>query len=966
MATKKTKYLGLFFPKEVGIRQKDVRDLATMTHEVGHHIDYTLNNRMSKNPPNADIRDELMKLGKALYGETKPPGGYKSEGWAEFLRYYLTGDQANTQAPATFKWFQKYLKDNPETAKHLRNIKDMVEVWRKQGAEARIESQISRKKRRGSIMDIAERSVLWVNIAFRDELVAIKTAMKRAGIKEGDLAPGENPYQVAVARADKAGAVARRFVLNNTTDLAGNPTGKGLREILEPVAKDIDAFTRWMMAARARLLHSRGINPGISREDANYVYQKHDSPLWQDTLKEITAWNDRLLDYLSEAGGLEADARKRIREANPIYVPFMRAFQAGEVQFKSGIGRGVAKTPKAVKAIKGSGREIIDILESMVTQAQKVIGIAHKTEVAVALAKVANKPGTASMIWEVPAPKEATTFQAEQLKKDIIALARKRMGLDPGEISSGMLEHWDELLTVYSNASHYYGKDNIVSLVIDGKRRFYEVDPALYRAMEGLDRYNLPWFFDLLFGKAARAVRLGATGLNPGFGLIRNFLRDSMTFTVLSKHAKGGPVSAGSGIMADIMHTEAAEKFKDLGGKMSSQILADRRAANNLKKEALVSTVKGKVIYHIAHPIDALRELFGVTEAGTRIGEFRAALKDAEERYGKGSKDAAVYALNQAQDVTTNFSRHGSIGKILNQVIPFFNAGIQGPDKILRTFAERPTATAFKAVAALTIPAILLWWREKDEEYYKQLSPYERANYLHFRIPGTEKVIRLPVPFELGYFFQAAPVAAIDAQYRDDPKLVNEMFSESLRQTNPVDWPAAWGPIIEVLANRDYNGRPIVPLRVEDKLPEDQYTQYTTALMKQIGGVINYSPAKLEHLVNSYSGGLYLRLARTLDLREKSEITVNDLPIISTLFLRESYAPRAELNRFYERREELNRLHRSGKLPWQKSNQRRSYNSIASRLSDLWKKLPDAKTQDEKKAIYARMKEYLKWAPSEE
>jgi hypothetical protein len=296
----------------------------------------------------------------------------------------------------------------------------------------------------------------------------------------------------------------------------------------------------------------------------------------------------------------------------------------------------------------------------------------------------------ASVIWKVPAPTKAVQFSAEQLKKDIIRIARNKLGLDPQEISSGMMDEWDEILTVYYNAGDYYGKDNIVSLVVDGKRQFYEVDPDVYRVIEGLDQYSLPWFLanfwtpgqgpGLGIGTTARMVRLGATGLNARFALIRNAIRDAWTFSVLGEHAKGGPVSAVGGIVKDVARTEAARHFAAMGGKMSSQILQDRIATQRLRAEMH----EPFVVRTVLHPIDATREVFGITEAGPRIAEFEAALKKGNEIYGERSLGAALYALNAAQDVTTNFTRHGRIGKVLNQMIPFFNAAIQGPDKIQR------------------------------------------------------------------------------------------------------------------------------------------------------------------------------------------------------------------------------------------------------------------------------------------
>ncbi len=964
------KTLGWFDPRAVGIRMKNVREITTATHEIGHHIDWTLNHRLSKNPPTQQMADELMALGKSLYGSRKPAHGYKSEGWAEFMRMYLTGEDTSEAAPNIHQWFTKnYLPSHPDIARKIERARQMITAWRMQGAEERIDSHINTKPIKGTIGERLQRLSLWLDTMFRDEFAPLRRALKRSDLW-GKLAPSEDPYQLAVAFADKAGSKARQFVLDGTTDLAGNINGKSLKEILKPI-RDMKAFTRYVIAKRAMLLHDRGINPGISKADARYVIDKYQNPEWDTALKELTDWNHKVLDYLVEAGGMEKEVASHIKAMNPIYVPFMRAFAAGEKQGSEGTGKGFTKTGKAVKKIKGSGREIIDPFESMIQQVERIISIAQKSKVALAIAKIADRPNMASLIWEVPAPKQATSFSAEQIKKDVASLAVKKLGLDPHNINmAGLMEHWDDILTVYTNANNFFGKENIVGIVVDGKKRWYEVSPELFRVLEGLDQYTLPPFLNMTLGKATRGIRLGATGLNPAFGLIRNLIRDAMTFSVLSKHAKGGPISALSGIGEDIVNTASARKFKALGGKMAGQIMHDRTAAQRLKSEMLQDrTIAGKyVLKTVTHPVQALRELFSITEAGTRIGEFSAALKDAEAKYGKGTLDAAIYALNQAQDVTTNFTRHGKISKVLNQMIPFFNAAIQGPDKLVRTFAERPVETSLRAMAMLTVPALGLWWAYKDDEWYKNLPDYEKINYLHFKIPGKDIIVRLPVPFELGHIFQSLPVAALNSRYTENPEELSEAMVEILDQANPFG--SRWivpgislvGPAIQVATNKDWAGRPIVPMRVQGKLPEDQYTEYTTELMKHVGKAIGVSPAKLEYIVDAYSGGLYRRLGRGVDVvtgKREYETGLPDVPVIGTLFTREPYAPKPQLEKFYQTRDRLNRMHQSGKLPAELKKQRAAYNKIGNILNLYMEKLRNAKTEEERKQIYQKVKRLL-------
>src|ERR1035437_1549239 len=130
----------------------------------------------------------------------------------------------------------------------------------------------------------------------------------------------------------------------------------------------------------------------------------------------------------------------------------------------------------------------------------------------------------------------------------------------------------------------------------------------------------------------------------------------------------------------------------------------------------------------------------------------------------------------------------------------------------------RPAATTFKALIGLTLPAIGLWWLNIDEDWYKNLPAFEKANYLHFRIPGTDRVIRLPIPFELGSIFQAAPVAALDGYYHHDPQTLKDSIGQAAKKGNPFDWPAAFGPIIDAMQNKDFSGRPIIPRALESKL----------------------------------------------------------------------------------------------------------------------------------------------------
>jgi len=68
------------------IRMKDVRSIDTGLHELGHHWDRELDRWSVNNKNPKAIKAELMRMGEELYGSKIPVGGYKSEGFAEFVR----------------------------------------------------------------------------------------------------------------------------------------------------------------------------------------------------------------------------------------------------------------------------------------------------------------------------------------------------------------------------------------------------------------------------------------------------------------------------------------------------------------------------------------------------------------------------------------------------------------------------------------------------------------------------------------------------------------------------------------------------------------------------------------------------------------------------------------------------------------------------------------------------------------
>ena len=872
------KRIGVFKIQPEVIRTKEANDLAVTSHEVAHLID--------KKFLGKSLRQWRGELAGLDYDQSKKR---TNEGFAEFMRHYLTMDDAEKIAPKFYKYFtEDFLPKNAELSKTFGKAKESITQWREQGALSRVLSQIdfTGKPQASPIKEKIIEGKLKLQSAITDRLAPLRYAVDQI-LKNSDveLRPSEDPYKIAASVQKTSFAKAREFVMNGPFDFRLNKVGKSLKEIVKPVSKDINNAIAYTYAKHAESLHKRGINPGISLEDAQYVLKNHLKPEYEQFSKDFTDWSNYVIDYLVDAGGLSKEAATRMREVNPFYIPLKRSFEAGS--FTSPRGKGFTDLPSPIKRIKGSGREIINPLESMIAQTEQIISVADKARVARALADLADKvEGAGKWIEKVPAPMEAKIVELENLKKQI-----ENAG---GDLSGADL---DAMITLFSQGKGYFGKDNIVSIYRNGKREYFQLHPYLYDAMKGLDKVTLPWFLDYTFGKATRMVRLGATGIRAGFSLITNPIRDAQTFMLQSEHAGVRPDKIAKAILEELRgKSEYAREFRRAGGEMAQPLGLDRKMLQNTVNEILADDVKSKTMNIVKHPIEALREVLSFSEAGARLAEFEAVMNKYKSKFEEAKasgdlvelkklqEDATIEASNADSEVTVNFKRAGSYSAVLNQIIPFFNPAIQGVSRMGRTIWEHPVRSGLRATALMTAPTLALWAINKDEEWYRNLPAWERYAFWHFKVGDT--IVRLPKPFEWGYIFAGIPEGVANSIYQENPEYVGEAISEAVKNLSPDFTPALVKPAAEVYFNWDmFRERPIVSRSQEGLLPEQQFTPYTSGLAKEAGQILGVSPSKIDHLLSGYSGGLATDILNALpkEIKEPADILV-----VGRLFTRES------------------------------------------------------------------------------
>jgi hypothetical protein len=350
-------------------------------------------------------------------------------------------------------------------------------------------------------------------------------------------------------------------------------------------------------------------------------------------------------------------------------------------------------------------------------------------------------------------------------------------------------------------------------------------------------------------------LRTGAT-ITPEF-MSNNFIRDVLGSFIYSQ-GKVTFVDALKGLTARIGRNELYHKWRMSGGSFNSHIGMTDKSLEEAHRQLIRED--GKLAKFFKAPISPLLKASEVVEQSVRIGAYLSAKKN-----GKSDAEAGM----QSRDITIDFGRAGTVGRQINKFVPFFNAGVQGVDKMVRAFSEKPLATTMYATATITVPSILITGYylfaapEEERQQYLNIPQWERDLFWCLIIDGVQ--YRVPKPFTIGYTFGSMPERFMTWAYTTNQQGADELFYEvaknSIGSVSPITDPTAlatplFRTYLELSANWDFfRGQNIFPKWLEDMPPEEQKTRYTSEIAMAVGEKLNYSPAKIDKIVTGLTGG---------------------------------------------------------------------------------------------------------------
>lgn len=925
------KALGVYSRQTKLAQIRTDNDVGTAAHELAHAFEDALWGmgrrwRVGDGLSKAAI-DEMTSLGQELYGNTVPNGGYRSEGFAEYMRLFLTDpEQAGTKAPLFNGFFETQVLDkNPSLKAAVLKAQEMGTMWFRQGALERARQQIAprptilgraRRLDRTRLRQEFEKKFIESAVYLRD---FVREAQERAD----SAIPDElNPFVTLTTRRMTADSKADYMANKAMIDYWGRVTGKPLKDAFGLVGKkSVNDFILYLWAKRAIALwyDPRGArNPGINKADAEYIFSQLDSPKFAQAAQMVYDWNNGVLEYAAQASPSYKETVGKIRERDPgSYIPLFREFNAIDERYS---GRGGVKGKDLIKRLHGSGKRIKNPVESMVLQAKQIILKADQTRVleqAIDLAEQA--PGMGHLIRQVTRDMIPTLQTDVKAALDKINAVLKdhggRVEIDPGNANFDDIAA--ETLTFFTQAvMPKNGEFGYIPLYRNGSIQWFEISKGLYETLASMDAQPAGVAAMPVLGKIlqvhARTMRLGTTGLRASFSLVTNPLRDFRTLYYNTRAGKNGLVvfsnwigsmftlavnapfeAIGRNGIIDNVYSRYKDQFDRMGLEMSGSLTQDSPILSRASKRVMRG---GKVSWESFGPTNiysAMLKLFQFPESAARIAEMKMVGESMGWDINQPMTPRVYAALaDSAKTVTTDFTRAGTAARQWNYIVPFFNAGLQGKLAHWEAFKRNPVRWLFTRGLVISALAIANWWRNKDEEWWLEMPDRERLAYDYVQI--GDEIVRLPRAFDIDNIFMGGTTAILDAWYANEPERVKEWFKDTAIDFIPNPVPPSVKLAFELSANYNtFSGRNIVPRGEIDRAPEEQYNEYTSRAAIEIGDIFGVSPRKVDHSIRSIFGGVGSDIAylggrgdEFVGSPTDRESEPNDFPILGVLFKR--------------------------------------------------------------------------------
>lgn len=832
--------------------------LGDIGASIALHLDHVAQLKGANVELTNDVLDELEIEQRAAkkYKQEAPkamtPVEARREGVKEFGRIYFQDPaRAKEKYPKYYDIFEKTLDGMPEEKAAVEKILELEAQRAAQNPLLLATAGLSLADDRKKPKTVKERlNTAWARFyrTMVDETDPLRQITKCIEMELGKkLADEKDPHKRAVMCNSVAEGRASMllFADNKAANLAYlNKIYKGAirdkvtfedvlntlrkvrtEDIKKAAAKDVETyFGMYLVAQRTEEIvktHKNYVRPeGYSHENCLRIIAEAPEAI-RKAAQLYWKYNRNLVNIM-EAEGLisekQAAGLRKYEKYCPMYRDMSEHRTFDDELPTITAGRGFINQSSGIKKLKGGSiLAVINPIDSMVSMTTALIARCERNDVAKVMVQSAeDHPGLGRIIVKDP-----SLFRADASKCAF-------------------------------------------TVMIAGKKTVYRTTPELYQALQEMST-NSAAFLTNVFGKFTDALRFGATN-TPSF-MVRNFIKDTLSASVNARYGKFVPiVDSIRGMKALKGDADFRAKFYGQGVPMDTYIRRDIRGAKQYKDKVQKSLKR--------YPL-GIRQLMALSrslvhkyndvgealEQGTRAGAMLNALKAGASDFEAGQ---------EARDVTVNFSRHGSFGKKVNRYVPFFNASIQGTDKVIRTFLENPKRASLATCLYIILPTIILWAINHDDDWYKELDDNTKYTNWAVHIPGTDYHWLIPKPQEVGIGFGSGVEAVLNQMLNEDPHAMKAWARQFAEVVTPGIIMTALRPVLEWRYNySEWTGRKLVPERLSKLPPEQQYTTATSELAKLMsqfaGKYVGLSPIAIDNFFSGWFGSLGRMSANALN-----------------------------------------------------------------------------------------------------
>ena len=303
-------------------------------------------------------------------------------------------------------------------------------------------------------------------------------------------------------------------------------------------------------------------------------------------------------------------------------------------------------------------------------------------------------------------------------------------------------------------------------------------------------------------------------------------------------------------------------------------------------------------------------------------------------------------SIYDAKEITVNFNKKGSGGlgaKYMNFCYVFFNATIQSLANFGKLMAKHPAKTTMALTlyssAGFIVPMLNLAIQamfggdDDDENGYWDLPEWVRRNNIVLYVPWSDNgYITIPLPHEMRPFYGMGEIAFACLMNKENVEDGLKKAAAGFSALLPIDLTGNGGniavnmtptivqPIAQIVANTDYFGKPIYKRHEWNERDPEWTKAYkgtapwlvdaTRWLNEATGGdnvksgLIDLNPALIEHIFESYLGGVGKTInksQKTLEMLWNEDLREwRNVPVVSSFYqTAEERTAGSQINREY-------------------------------------------------------------------